>query len=144
VRAPDLTPVENSREENVVADHDKDRFLALMEGVLGAWAYMQGLFEDLPLPIILPAFEPVDDEDGPATALLALNRVRTLIEEEPISETHKRAFEHMVLDWFAAYEMLVLTRLAGPAPWRLDTVEFAVNRFVTWVEVIEEDEPDES
>ncbi|MFD5266740.1 hypothetical protein [Streptomyces sp. NPDC058335] len=127
-----------------MADHDRDRFLALMEGIIGAWAYMQGLFEDLPLPVTLPAFEARDDEDGPATALLALNRVRQLIQDEPIPDRDKRAYEHMVLDWFAAYEMLVLTKMAGPAPWRLDVVEFAVNRFVTWVELIEEDEPDES
>ncbi|MBC9730689.1 hypothetical protein H8R17_40165 [Streptomyces sp. TRM68367] len=117
----------------------------LKEAALGMYAYMQALFEELPLPVTVPDLEPSgDDEDAPAKALLSLNRVRQLIEDEPISERHKRSFEHMVLDWFAAYEMLVLTELAGPAPWRLDVVQFALVRMTTWIEVIEGDEPDDS
>ncbi|MEV1079892.1 hypothetical protein AB0I98_16845 [Streptomyces sp. NPDC050211] len=128
-----------------MADHDnyRERLVALMEGLLGLYAYMQGLFEELPLPVTLRDFEPADDEDTPSQALLALNRVRQLIEDEPISERDKRAFEHLILDWFTAYELLVITRLAGPAPWRLDAAEFSLNRVITWIEVIEEDDPDD-
>lgn len=128
-----------------MADHDnyRERLLTLTEALLGAYAYLQALFEELPLPILVPEFAPADDEDTPTEALLSLNRVRDLIEDEPISDRHKRAFEHAVLDWFSAYEMLVLTRMAGPAPWRLDAAEFAMVRLTTWIEVIEEDEPDD-
>ncbi|MGW4950649.1 hypothetical protein [Streptomyces parvulus] len=130
-----------------MADHDsRERFLALAEAVVGAWAYMAGLLEDLPIPVIIPDLVRMMDEDGdPADALLALNRVRAVIDDEPITEAHKRAFEHMMLDWFAAYEVLTLVKVAGPAPWRLDVVEFALNRLVTWAELIEDDEePDDS
>ncbi|WP_328439356.1 hypothetical protein OHA71_23750 [Streptomyces sp. NBC_00444] len=130
-----------------MADHDsRERFLALAEATVGAYAYIAGLLEDLPIPVIVPDLVQVMDEDGdPGEVLLALHRVRAVIEDEPISLRLQRAFEHMLLDWFTAYEMLSLTKLAGPAPWRLDTVEFALNRLTTWAEVINDDEePDDS
>jgi hypothetical protein len=129
-----------------VADHDsRERYLALAEAVVGAYAYIAGLLEDLPIPVIVPDIVKVANEDGdPTDVLLALSRVRSVIEDEPISEYHRRAFEHMLLDWFAAYEIITLVKIAGPAPWRLDVVEFALNRLVTWAEVIEDDEPDDS
>lgn len=128
-----------------MADHDnhRERLLTLMEALVGAFAYLQALVSELPLPVTLPDFTPDSDEEAPVTALLALNRVRELIEDEPIPERHKRAFEHAVLDWFTAYEMLVLTRMAGPAPWRLDCAEFALVRLTTWIEVVEDEEPDD-
>jgi len=126
-----------------VADHDsRERFLALAEATVGAFAYMAALLEELPVPVVVPDLVlAVDDE--PTEVMLGLNRARTLIEDEPISDRHKRAYEHLVLDWFAAYETLALVKLAGPAPWRLDVVEFALQRFMTWVEVIEDDAPDD-
>ncbi|MEU5111693.1 hypothetical protein AB0G64_09355 [Streptomyces longwoodensis] len=128
-----------------MADHDNhgERLLTLMEAIVGAFAYVQALLKDLPLPVIIPDFAPGDDDEAPVTALLSLDRARQLIPDEPISERDKRAFEHMVLDWFTAYELLVITRMAGPAPWRLDAAEFALHRVVTWIEVIEDDEPDD-
>ncbi|MFI1002007.1 hypothetical protein ACIP10_15435 [Streptomyces galbus] len=128
-----------------MADHDNhgERLMVLMEAVVGAFAYVQALLADLPLPVVIPDFAPSDDDEAPITALLSLDRARQLIQDEPISERDKRAFEHMVLDWFTAYELLVVTRMAGPAPWRLDAAEFALNRVVTWIEVIEDDEPDD-
>ena len=131
-----------------MADHDsRERYLALAEAVIGAYAYIASLLEDLPIPVIIPDIvQMADDGEDPTDALLALSRVRAVIEDEPISEFHRRAFEHMLLDWFAAYEIITLVKIAGPAPWRLDTVEFALNRLVTWAEVIEndEEEPDDS
>ncbi|MFF9215608.1 hypothetical protein [Streptomyces viridosporus] len=128
-----------------MADHDsRERFLMLAEAAVGAYAYLAGLLADLPVPVVIPDLvQAMDSDVEPTECLLALNRARVLIEDEPISEAHKRAYEHMVLDWFAAYEVLALTKMAGPAPWRLDVVEFALNRMVTWIEVIEEDEPDD-
>ncbi|MDX3068238.1 hypothetical protein PV518_39805 [Streptomyces sp. ND04-05B] len=131
-----------------MADHDsRERYLALAEAVIGAYAYMAGLLEDLPLPVLIPDIVQVADDGGdPTEVLLALDRVRAVVQDEPISEFHQRAFEHMILDWFAAYEIITLVKVAGPAPWRLDVVEFALNRLVTWAEVIEndEEEPDDS
>ncbi|MFB7597242.1 hypothetical protein [Streptomyces sp. NPDC056160] len=130
-----------------MADHDsRERFLALSEAVIGAFALIASLLEALPVPVIIPDIVRVAEDHGdPKDALLALNRVRAVVEDEPISEFHKRAWEHMLLDWFAAYETLTLVQLAGPAPWRLDVAEFALNRLVTWAEVIENDEePDDS
>jgi hypothetical protein len=130
-----------------VADHDsRERFLALAEAIVGAFAHIAGLLDDLPIPVTIPDIVQMS-EDGadPTDALLALDRVRAVVADEPISEYHKRAYEHMILDWFAAYEILTLTQVAGPAPWRLDVVEFALNRLVTWIEVIEDgEEPDDS
>ncbi|MET9815310.1 hypothetical protein [Streptomyces sp. NPDC006355] len=127
-----------------MADHDsKERFLMLAEAAVGAYAYVAGLLADLPVPITLPDLvQAVDGE--PTECLMALSRARVLIEDEPIEEAHKRAYEHMVLDWFAAYEILALTKMAGPAPWRLDVVEFALNRLVTWIEMIEDDDLDDN
>ncbi|WP_228916860.1 hypothetical protein [Streptomyces sp. DH20] len=129
-----------------MADHDnhRERLLTLMEALVGAHAYIQALLADLPLPVVIPDFAPEDGEDAPAQALLSLDRVRQLIDDEPLSERHKRAWVNLVLDWFTAYELLVITRMAGPAPWRLDAAEFALNRIVTWIEAIEEDDFDES
>ncbi|NEC76467.1 hypothetical protein [Streptomyces rochei] len=128
-----------------MADHDnhRERLLSLMEALIGAYAYIQALLKDLPLPVIVPAFMPGDDEEGPTTALMALDRVRQVVADEPISDRDKRAFEHMVLDWFTAYELLVITRMAGPAPWRLDAAEFALQRVVTWIEMFEDADPDD-
>ncbi|MER7930504.1 hypothetical protein ABTY96_46600 [Streptomyces sp. NPDC096057] len=129
-----------------MADHDsRERYLALAEATIGAYAFIASLLEDLPVPVIVPDIAQVADDDGdPADVLLALNRVRAVIEDEPISDYHRRAYEHMLLDWFAAYDVISLVKAAGPAPWRLDVVEFALNRLVTWAEVIENDEQDDS
>ncbi|MET9729656.1 hypothetical protein ABZZ79_03015 [Streptomyces sp. NPDC006458] len=127
-----------------MADHDnhRERLLTLMEVLIGAFAYVQALLEDLPLPVTIPDFTPGDDEDAPTTALLSLDRVRHIIPDLPISGRHKQAFDHAILDWFTAYELIVITKMAGPAPWRLDAAEFSLNRVVTWIEMIEEDEPE--
>ncbi|MFJ4322236.1 hypothetical protein ACIP3A_03820 [Streptomyces tricolor] len=130
-----------------MADHDnhRERLLALMEAVLGAYAFIQAVLEDLPIPVTIPDFEPGDgdDEGGPRSALLSLARVRAIIPDEPITERYQRAYDRLILDWFTTYELLVLTQAAGPAPWRLDAAEFSLNRVVTWIELIEEGELDD-
>ncbi|WP_329338558.1 hypothetical protein OG866_27015 [Streptomyces sp. NBC_00663] len=125
-----------------MADHDaRERFLALAEGVVGAYAYIASLLSELPVPVIIPDLVLMADEGrDPTDALLALHRVRAVVEDEPISEKDRRCFEHLMLDWITAYEMLALAKSAGLAPWRLDAVEFALNRVVTWIEVIENDD----
>ncbi|MGW4883381.1 hypothetical protein [Streptomyces murinus] len=128
-----------------MADHDnhRERLLTLMEALYGAFALVQALLEDLPLPIAIPDLALGDGEDTPTKALLALDRARQIIQDEPIGETHRRAFDHLILDWFTAYELIVITKIAGPAPWRLDAAEFSINRVITWIEVIEGDELDD-
>ncbi|MFI8531080.1 hypothetical protein ACIGMX_12605 [Streptomyces aquilus] len=127
-----------------MADRDnRERFLELAEGVVGAYAYIASLLADLPVPVIIPDIVRMADGDrDPSDALLAVQRVRAVVEDEPISQTLIRCYEHMMLDWMAAYELLALAKMAGLAPWRLDAVEFALNRLVTWAEVIEDYDPE--
>ncbi|GEC02972.1 hypothetical protein SSP24_06270 [Streptomyces spinoverrucosus] len=125
-----------------MADHgDRERFLDLGETVLGMLGYLRELLLDLPIPVSLPDFV---GEDGPNhEAVIALDRARHLIEEEPIPEMRQTAYGHLILEWLTAYEMLVLRQLAGPAPWRLDAAQFAIARFTTIAEMIENGELDD-
>ncbi|MFI1030753.1 hypothetical protein [Streptomyces sp. NPDC020951] len=125
-------------------DHgDKERLRHLEEHVLGMMEYLQELLLDLPIPVVIP--EVVDDNDKPVReAVLALDRARVLIEDEPIPERHKRAYESLILEWFTAYEMLVLRQMAGPAPWRLDAAQFAIARFTIIAAMIEDGDIAES
>ncbi|MEV8600459.1 hypothetical protein AB0465_11335 [Streptomyces griseoviridis] len=124
-----------------MADHDnnRERFLALTEVLLGAWDFLSALLTDLPIPVIIPDLVEIIDQDGdPTEALVALHRVRQVIEDEPVAEQHKRCLVNMTLDWFTAYEVLGLVQMAGPAPWRLDLAEVALERFMTWTEILDE------
>ncbi|MFR0354147.1 hypothetical protein [Streptomyces sediminimaris] len=129
-----------------MADHgDKERFTLLGETVMGMLEYLRELLLNLPIPVDIPDFL---GEDGPNhDAVMALDRARDLIDDEPVSEDRKTAYGHLILEWFTAYEMLVLRRIAGPAPWRLDAAQFAIARFTIIAEMIENgaiDEHDES
>jgi hypothetical protein len=119
-----------------MADHDDpERFAKIAETVLAAFGFVRALLTDLPVPISVPDFDP--EADDQLEALMSLNRVRALLADEPIGDTAKRAYERLVLEWFTAYEMVVLTKMAGPAPWRLDAVEFTLLRIATLGEMIE-------
>jgi hypothetical protein len=129
-----------------MADHgsDKERFLELGAVVIGMMEYLRELLLDLPIPVVLPEFTG-ESETGPVLdAVLALDRARVLIEDEPIPGSHRLAYGHLILEWFTAYEMLCLRRMAGPAPWRLDCAQHAIARFTTIAEMIENDELDDS
>jgi hypothetical protein len=127
-----------------MADHgDKERLRHLEEHVVGMMGYLQELLLDLPIPVVIP--DVVDDDDKPVReAIFALDRARDLIEDEPIAERYKRAYENLILEWFTAYEMIVLRQMAGPAPWRLDAAQFAIARFTIVAAMIEDGEIDES
>ncbi|MET9729712.1 hypothetical protein ABZZ79_03295 [Streptomyces sp. NPDC006458] len=123
---------------------DKERFLRLGETVMGMMEYLRGLLLDLPIPVVLPELLAGGSPDP--EAVLALDRARDLLEAEPIPGQHQTALEHLILNWFIAYEMLVLRTMAGPAAWRLDAAEHAIRSFTTIAEMIEsgELEDDES
>ncbi|MFH0246417.1 hypothetical protein ACGRHY_29250 [Streptomyces sp. HK10] len=119
-----------------MADHDDSerKYTFLGVALLGAHIDLRGILRDLPIPVELPEL----DEENKAEALVGLDRARTLIADEPISSSAKRAFQELILEWFTAYEVLALYKAAGFAPWRLDAVEFALSRFVALSEMIEE------
>lgn len=119
-------------------DDAVERFLELSEFTMAAHAYLRALLRDLPVPVTVAPFDPKGSDQS--EALLGLNRARHLIKDEPISDIHKEAYNRLVLDWFSAYEIMALTKEAGPAPWRLDTVEHALHRFTTVAEMIEKGE----
>ncbi|MEU5838790.1 hypothetical protein ABZ820_34715 [Streptomyces diacarni] len=120
---------------------DRERFSELGELIMAAHGFLRVLLGELPVPVMIVDFDAeVDDQ---SEVLLSLDRARRLIEDEPIPGIEKKAISRMVLDWFSAYEMLVLTKLAGPAPWRMDSVEYALHRFTTVAEMIERGELDD-
>jgi hypothetical protein len=122
-----------------VADHDhRERYLALAEAIVGAFENIRSFLAQLPVPVTVPDLDP--EATDTTKALYGLDRVRQLIKAEPISEGHKRAIESMILDWFAAYEVGALYRLVGPAPWRLDAIEHALERLMVSGDTIENDQ----
>ncbi|MFB6943205.1 hypothetical protein ACFWGL_17075 [Streptomyces sp. NPDC060286] len=122
-----------------MADHDnsRERFLALAEAAIGGHDFIVALLAELPIPIVVPDIVQATDEN-PGECLEALNRALDLIEDEPVSDSVKGAYQHMILDWLGAYEILALIKVAGPAPWRLAVVESLLNQMVTWIEMIED------
>lgn len=125
-----------------MADHDTpERFEGLARALLGAFTLIQGLLAALPLSIVIPDLEWGDDGDA-KEVLMAFDRARNLVDDEPIPDGLKWTIERLMLDWFVAYEMLTLTKVAGPAPWRMDCAEFALLRMEAWIQMIEIDYPD--
>ncbi|MBK3630525.1 hypothetical protein JHN59_38165 [Streptomyces sp. MBT49] len=122
-------------------DHDKERFLHYGEHVMEMHEHLRALLHSLPIPVVVPDF--IGDDGPNPEAVFALDRARHLIEDEPISRTRQTSYQDLIIEWMTAYEMLVLTRVAGPAPWRLDCVEFAISRFTVLAEMIESGEVDE-
>jgi hypothetical protein len=127
-----------------VADHDNpERFHDLTELIMGAYLFIRDyLREQLPLPVALPASF---TEEGipPHQVLIAVDRARHLIEDEPIPDELKTMLGRLLLDWFTAYDLAALVQLAGPALWRLDAIDYALRRAAIMIELIEEAESDE-
>ncbi|XUL91016.1 hypothetical protein ACQ86D_33945 [Streptomyces galilaeus] len=123
-------------------DHgDKERLRDLSEVVMGMMVYLQHMLHDLPIPIVIP---PILGETGPNhDAIFALDRARDLIEDEPIDDQLRTAYGMLILEWFTAYELIVIRQMAGPAPWRLDAAQLAIDRFSTVVEAIEDGDIDD-
>ncbi|WP_282795168.1 hypothetical protein [Streptomyces sp. CC224B] len=124
-----------------MADHDEEeRTTILMEATLGATYLVREFLAELPIPVVVP--ELVTETTMAPEAVLSLNRARALIDDEPISEHAKIVYRDLILEWFTAYEILVLRKIAGPAPWRLDIAEYALERFGALAELIESGEVD--
>ncbi|MFF8656810.1 hypothetical protein [Streptomyces huasconensis] len=119
-----------------MADHDDERTAYLMEATLGATYLVRLLLADLPIPVVIP--EIAEEGSLNTEAILSLDRARALIDDEPISHHAKVAHRDMILEWFTAYEILVLREIAGPAPWRLDIAEYALERLFAIAEMIED------
>ena len=119
---------------------DKERLRYLTEALLGALHFVQAFLADLPVPIAVPDF--ITDEGPNHESVIALDRARTLIDDEPIPAIVKQAMKDLILDWLTAYEMMVLRRMAGPAPWRLAAAEYALTRLAAIGEMIENGELD--
>lgn len=124
-----------------MATHDDERFTELQELVIGAFEYIRALLRELPVPVRIEGFSP--NSDTTPETMMGLHRVIALLADEPISYGAKAHYERIILDWFTAYEMIVLRKLAGPAPWRLDAAEYALTRVAVIGEMIENGEVDE-
>lgn len=122
-------------------ESDRDKFAELAKATLGALAHLVKLLMDLPIPIAIPNPLEADEADVEVLegAVFALERAQDLIDAEPISELRKEYLQRMCLDWFTAYEMVALIKVAGPAPWRFRCVEYALIRYQAHVELLEED-----
>jgi hypothetical protein len=48
------------------------------------------------------------------------------------------ALDKLILDWFTAYELSALGKMAGLTPWRLDGLDYAVMRFAANLQLIED------
>jgi hypothetical protein len=138
VTARHWQPVEKSREERSMTQHDKERIENLKGAVLGALLFLQDILAALPIPVALP--DPLETGDLNPDSVIALDRARALLVDEPIPAPAQRAHESLVLEWFIAYELLVLATVAGPAGWRLDGAEFSLQRFATLAEIIENED----
>ncbi|MFY3807627.1 MULTISPECIES: hypothetical protein [Bacteria] len=126
-----------------MADHDKDRFYRLANFAIAAFAYIQELLSDLPIPVVVPDFDPAAEDGNAAETLYSLDRARALIADEPIPDSTKSGLERMILDWLTAYEIIALTKAAGPAPWRFEIAEYALQRIHVMSELLDEGEPDD-
>jgi len=127
-----------------VADHDDaERFELLAHRVLDAHQVLRDLLKALPLPVEVPSFDPEGSVEDTREALVSLSRARDLVWDEPIPEVHRKAIQTLILEWFMGYEELVLTNSAGPAPWRMDAVEYAMSRFATLAIMLADGELDD-
>ena len=128
-----------------MADHDshRERWNAIADVALGALEYIRVLLGDLPVPVLIPEINPKREAEDLPHLVMSIDRVRSVIQDEPISEARQSAFDRIILDWLTAYEMLALTRVAGPAPWRLDCAEYALYRIAAAGGLIETGESDE-
>jgi hypothetical protein len=128
-------PVENSRERNVMADDDRyERFDELTDLVLGGFEFLRQMLTGLPIPVAVPEL----DADNMVEVLLSLDRARDLVKDEPLPEIMRLALDKLILDWFTAYELSALGKMAGLTPWRLDGLDYAVMRFAANLQLIED------
>jgi hypothetical protein len=112
-----------------VEDHDEDpeakRVAEAFKALLGAYMVITDMLAELPLPIQIP---PMDEDWDPMTAMPAMDRVRTVIRDEPLPSETAGMINTLILDWLTAYDAAGTFQGLGPAPWRLDALEAAMTR----------------
>jgi hypothetical protein len=111
--------------ENHDEDPDEKRFIALIKALFGAYMTITDMLTELPLPIRIPL---MDEDWEPRTALPALDRVRTVIRDEPLPDQTAALINTLILDWLAAYDATGVVQELGDAPWRIDALEAAMTR----------------
>jgi hypothetical protein len=113
-------------------NHPDKRWDELTEHMLVIYGLICHVLKQLPLPIEIPQ---LDAEWDAVTAIQALQRTRAdLIQAQPIGTVDKGMIERSLLDWLTAYDMGAFIKVAGPAPWRLDTLDYAFNRIITFMD----------
>ncbi|MEW2164397.1 hypothetical protein AB0912_15595 [Streptomyces sp. NPDC007084] len=124
-----------------MADHDEQRAQAI-KALLGAFNALRIVLQSLPIPVEIPSFFGTDGRPSPE-GVLALDRARAILADEPIAENVRNAHDSAILDWFTTYELMFLTAMAGPAPWRMDAAEYSLARLATILEMITTDDLDD-
>ncbi|MFJ8798508.1 hypothetical protein [Streptomyces sp. NPDC102487] len=123
-----------------MADHDdrQARARLLRQTVIAALYFVQDVLRGLPIPVEIP--DPFEGDELNPEAILALNRARSVIADEPIRDRAKKAYGDLILNWLMAYELMVIASIGGPAPWRLDACEYSLNGLAVLAEMIETDD----
>lgn len=113
-------------------ENSDKRYQELTEYLMAAYELIRVVLSQLPIPIELP---PVNAEWEPLTAIQAAQRTRDeLIPAQPIDALDKSLLERSLLDWLTVYDLGGLVKMAGPAPWRLDAMDYGINRIVTFLD----------
>lgn len=114
----------------------EEREIRLLIGLTGAYRLVAEFLRKLPLPVGLP---PMDEDWDPLAALAAVERARTeLLQEQPIDPLMAKVYGRLTLDWLTAYEVTAVIQEAGPAPWRLDMVEYLIRQMIVASEIIDD------
>lgn len=111
------------------------RFRGSVLRLIVMYKVMAKLFAELPVPISLP--ESPLTEAASEIGLLALDRAqRHLIPDLPVTDEAKYMLQQVVLEWLTAWEMSMLLRDGGftKAPWRLEVLEYALDRMSVCVD----------
>ncbi|MGI5223529.1 hypothetical protein [Actinoallomurus sp. CA-142502] len=107
----------------------EERMEQLLKALSSAYALASKHLQELPLPIGLPPME--EDAWDLVTAITAMDRARTvLLNEEPIDPMPRDFLRRLLTEWLVAWDLWAFTKIAGPAPWRLEGIELAVRRII--------------
>lgn len=113
-----------------------DRLNGLAGQVLDTFKGLRGVLAALPTPLLVAGFDLSGDNRRDVFA--DLDRARHLILGEPVPEDVIVTLDMLILDWFSAFELLAVATQAGPTPWRLDAITYALERCTLGFEEIED------
>ena len=117
-------------------DSHESNLKDLTEVTTGAYIFLAKILGELPLPIELPAFGQDPKVDG-REALLAMERARSVVTDEPISERRKKGLATVALSWMTAYELICVSIEKGATSWRNDAIEDALLQIGIVMELVE-------